>query len=68
MLYNVVTLLFLKGRNMQRNEIIETINQKTFEAKKLINEINNLKRLLSNYDNQLKINLKNNIFGGIDIK
>lgn len=46
MLYNIVTLLLLKGRNMQRNEIIEAINQKTFEAKKLINEINDLKKLL----------------------
>ena len=51
---------------MQRNEIIETINQKTLEAKKLINEINDLKKLLSNYDNQLKTNFtdeeKINIF------
>lgn len=44
---------------MQRNEIIEAINQKTFEAKKLINEINDLKKLLSNYDNQPKINFTN---------
>ena len=35
---------------MQRNEIIEAINQKTLEAKKLINEINDLKKLLSNFD------------------
>lgn len=44
---------------MQRNEIIEAINQKTLEAKKLINEINGLKKLLNNYDNQSKINLTN---------
>ena len=43
MLYNIITLLLLKGCNMQRNEIIEAINQKTLEAKKLINEVNNLK-------------------------
>lgn len=59
MLYNIVTLLLLKGCNMQRNEIIEAINQKTLEAKKLINEINDLKKLLSNYDNQPKINFTN---------
>ena len=44
---------------MQRNEIIEAINRKTLEAKKLINEINDLKKLLSNYDNQPKINFTN---------
>lgn len=44
---------------MQRNEIIDAINQKTLEAKKLINEINDLKKLLNNYDNQSKINLTN---------
>jgi hypothetical protein len=49
--YNILTLLLLRGENMLRNEIIETINQKTLEAKKLINEINDLKKLLNNYDN-----------------
>lgn len=44
---------------MQRNEIIEAINKKTFEAKKLINEINDLKKLLSSYDSQPKINFTN---------
>ena len=44
---------------MQRNEIIEVINQKTLEAKKIINEINDLKKLLSNYDNQHKTNFTN---------
>ncbi len=44
---------------MQRNEIIEVINKKIFEAKKLINEIKDLKKLLSNYENQSKINFTN---------
>ncbi len=44
---------------MQRNEIIEVINKKTLEAKKLINEINDLKKLLSNYDNRSKISFTN---------
>ena len=44
---------------MQRNEIIEAINQKNLEAKKIINEINDLKKLLSNYDNQSKTNFTN---------
>ncbi len=51
---------------MQINDIIETINKKTLEAKKLINEINDLKKLLSSYDNQSKANFtdeeKINIF------
>lgn len=37
---------------MQRNEIIDAINKKTIAAKKLINEISYLKKLLENYDNQ----------------
>lgn len=41
---------------MQRHEIIEVINKKTLEARKLINEINDLKKLLSNYVNQSKTN------------
>lgn len=53
---------------MQRNEIIEAINQKTLEAKKLINEINDLKKLLSNYDNQSKINFTNKEKDYIDNK
>ena len=44
---------------MQRSEIIETINMKTLEAKKLINEINELKRLLKTCDDQPKINFTN---------
>ncbi len=44
---------------MQRNEIIELINKKTLEARKLINEINDLKKLLSNYDNQSKTSFTN---------
>ena len=44
---------------MQRNEIIEIINKKTVEARKLINEINELKKVLSNYDKQIKINFTN---------
>lgn len=44
---------------MQRNEIIEIINKKTLEAKKLINEINDLKRMLNNYDNQSTANFTN---------
>ncbi len=59
---------------MQRNEIIEVINKKTLEARKLINEINDLKKLLSNYVNQSKtnftdeekINLFMNYFKGRD--
>ena len=51
---------------MQKNEIIEIINNKTIEAKKLINEINELKKMLSNYDNQITTNFtsedKVNIF------
>ena len=44
---------------MQRNEIVEVINSKTLEAKKLINEINELKSLLKAYDVQPKINFTN---------
>lgn len=44
---------------MQKNEIIEAINQKTLEAKKIINEINDLKKLLSNFDYQPKTNFTN---------
>ena len=58
-MYNIVTLLLLNGCNMQKNEIIEAINQKTLEAKKLINEINDLKKLLSNYDNPSRTNFTN---------
>jgi len=51
---------------MQRSEIIEAINQKTIEAKKLINEINELKRLLNQSTEMSKIVLteeeKINIF------
>ena len=51
---------------MQRNEIIEIINNKTIEVKKLIKEINELKKMLNNYDNQIKPNFtsedKVNIF------
>ena len=44
---------------MQRKEIIENINKKTLEAKRLINEINELKKLLISYDNQFKKNITN---------
>ena len=44
---------------MDRNAIIETINKKTIEAKNLIDEISNLKKLLTNYDNQLKPSFTN---------
>lgn len=51
---------------MQRDEIIETINRKTIEAKKLIKEINDLKVLLNNTKNETKSDLsqedKINIF------
>ncbi len=44
---------------MQRNEIIEAINKKTIEAKKLINEINELKMILNNLNNQIKTSFTN---------
>lgn len=44
---------------MQGNEIIEIINQKTLEAKRLISEINILMKLLNNCDNQYKTNFTN---------
>lgn len=44
---------------MQKNEIVEIINKKTLEAKKLISEINGLKKLLNNCDNQSKTNFTN---------
>ena len=43
----------------KKMRLLKQLNQKTFEAKKLINEINDLKKLLSNYDNQPKINFTN---------
>lgn len=51
---------------MQRVEIIETINRKTIEAKKLIKEIDDLKKLLNNTQNDIESELsqeeKINIF------
>ena len=44
---------------MQRNEIIETINKKTIEAKRLINEINDLKKMLNSCDEPVKTNFTN---------
>ena len=44
---------------MQKNEIIEAINRKTIEAKKLFNEINELKNILNSLDNQIKNNFTN---------
>ncbi len=44
---------------MQKNEIIELINKKTIEAKKIINEINELKLMLKNYDNKITNNYTN---------
>ena len=59
---------------MQKNEIIELINKKTIEAKKLINEINELKLMLKNYDNKIvtkytneeKVNIFMDYFKGRD--
>ena len=59
---------------MQKNEIIEMINQKTIEAKKLISEINDLKRLLNAcenqpiiiFNNEEKVNIFMNYFKGRD--
>ncbi len=51
---------------MQKNEIVEAINTKTIEAKRLINEINYLKKLLNSDNKQIENNLtkeeKVNIF------
>lgn len=51
---------------MQKNEIVDTINRKTIEAKRLINEINDLKKLLNEFSSEIKSNLsqedKINIF------
>ena len=59
---------------MQKEEIIKIINLKILEVKKLINEINELKRMLvhndiqskSNYTNEEKINIFMNYFKGRD--
>lgn len=59
---------------MQKNEIIEIINKKTIEAKKLIAEINELKQLLNtcntqpttNFTNEEKVNIFMNYFKGRD--
>ncbi len=57
---------------MDRNAIIESINKKTIEAKKLIDEINKLKKLLTTYEkqpsftNEEKINIFMDYFKGRD--
>ena len=59
---------------MQRNEIIEAINQKTIEVKKLISEIDELKKMLSacnsqpkeNFTDDEKINIFMDYFKGRD--
>ncbi len=59
---------------MQKSEIMEIINKKTAEAKKIINEINELKKMLNNYDsqnramftNEEKVNLFMDYFKGRD--